>query len=444
MPDPTLHREIGLWRGVALNMIDMVGIGPFITIPLILSAMGGGRGMLAWILGGLLAISDGLVTAELAAELPGSGGSYVFLRQAYGRYGRVISFLFLFQICFSAPLSMASGCIGFANYLKILIPGAEAHVKPVAMAICIVTTLLLLRRIGHIGRFSVLLWIGVLGTLAIVIGAGLPHLKLSAFTFWTAPRLDHSAGYYGLGAALLFAVYDYLGYYNICYLGDEVQNPTKTIPRVIVISIFAIGVIYLVMNACIVSVLPMSTAMTSTSVVGDYIATLMSPRAAKWVSVLILWTAFASIFSLMLGYSRILYAAARDRNFFSIFGRLHATHSYPYVSLLFLGAIASVFCWIDLKFVLQAILSIRAIIPFIAQIVGAVILRLREPDRPRPFRMWLYPLPAIVALGLWGYIVRSPQKGLRVGGLYVIAAGLIFYFVREWLLKRGQRALANQ
>src|ERR1043166_9187306 len=391
MQPPSLHREIGLWRGVALNMIDMVGIGPFITIPLILSEMGGGRGMLAWILGGLLAISDGLVTAELAAERPGSGGSYVFLRQAYGRYGRVISFLFLFQICCSAPLSMASGCIGFANYLKILVPVAGDHVKPVAMAICVVTTLLLLRRIGHIGKFSILLWIGVLGTLAIVIGAGLPHLKLSAFTFWNAPRLDHAAGYAGLGAALLYAVYDYLGYYNICYLGDEVQNPTKTIPRVIC----------LVMNACLVSVLPMSVAMTSTSVVGDYIAMLLSPRAAQWVSVLILWTAFASIFSLMLGYSRILYAAARDNNFFSVFGRLHSTQSYPYVSLLFLGGIASVFCWIDLKFVLQAMLSIRAIIPFMAQIVGAVILRLREPERPRPFRMWLYPLPAIVALGLW-------------------------------------------
>ena len=413
MSEPVLHREIGLWRGVALNMIDMVGIGPFITIPLILTAMGGGRGMLAWVLGGLLAISDGLVTAELASELPGSGGSYVFLRQAYGRYGRVISFLFLFQICFSAPLSMASGCIGFANYLKILVPAAGDHVKPVAMAICIVTTLLLLRRIGHIGKFSILLWIGVLGTLAIVIGAGLPHLKLSAFTFWNAPRLDHAAGYAGLGAALLYAVYDYLGYYNICYLGDEVQNPTKTIPRVIVISILAIGVIYLVMNACL-------------------------------VSVLILWTAFASIFSLMLGYSRILYAAARDRNFFSVFGRLHSTQAYPYVSLLFLGGVASVFCWIDLKFVLQAILSIRAIIPFVAQNVGSVILRQREPDRPRPFRMWLYPLPAFVALGLWGYIVGSPQKGLKVGGLYVIAAGLIFYFVREWLLKRSERAVAHQ
>src|SRR5439155_206330 len=170
-----LRRDIGLWRGIALNMIDMVGIGPFITIPLILAAMGGGRGMLAWILGGLLAISDGLVTAELSAEMPASGGSYVFLREAYGRAGRLISFLFLFQILFSAPLSMASGCIGFANYLKILMPAAEGHVAITAMIICVLTTLILLRKLEAIGKLSVLLWVGVMGTLAIVIVAGLPH-----------------------------------------------------------------------------------------------------------------------------------------------------------------------------------------------------------------------------------------------------------------------------
>src|SRR5205085_12172307 len=200
-------------------MIDMVGIGPFITIPYILAAIGGGRTMLAWVLGGLLAISDGLVTAELAAELPASGGSYHFLRNAYGRAGRVISFLFLFQILFSAPLSMASGCIGFANYFAVLVPGAANSIKLTAICVCVLTTLLLLRRIGDIGRFSVLLWIGVMLTLAIVIFAGLPHLKLSAFAFWNAPRLDGLTPYAGLGAALIFAVYDYLGYYNICYLG---------------------------------------------------------------------------------------------------------------------------------------------------------------------------------------------------------------------------------
>lgn len=432
-----MRRDIGLWRGIALNMIDMVGIGPFITIPLILSAMGGTRGMLAWILGGLLAISDGLVTAELASELPSSGGSYHFLRSAYGKWGRAISFLFLFQILFSAPLSMASGCIGFANYLKVLAPPVEQHIGITAMIVCVVTVLLLLRRIETIGKLSILLWIGVLLTLVIVIGAGLPHLKLSAFTFWNAPRLDNKLAYAGLGTALIYAVYDYLGYYNICYLGDEVREPSKTIPRVIVISILAIAAIYLVMNACLISVLPIDKAMTSKAVVSDYIEALMGHRAAQVLSVLILWTAFASIFSLMLGYSRILYAAARDQNFFGIFAKLHATEAYPIVSLLFLGSIAAIFCWIPLKHVLQAILSIRAVIPFMAQIVGAVILRIREPERPRPFRMWLYPLPAIIALGLWTYVVISPEKRLQWGGVYVIGAGLLFFALREWFTKRA-------
>jgi amino acid transporter len=431
-----LRRDIGLWRGIALNMIDMVGIGPFITIPLILAAMGGGRGMLAWILGGLLAISDGLVTAELSAEMPASGGSYVFLRQAYGRAGRLISFLFLFQILFSAPLSMASGCIGFANYLKVLVPATGDHVALTATVVCIVTMLLLLRRIEAVGKFSILLWAGVMATLAIVIVAGLPHLKIDALVFWRAPRLDGGVGFAGLGAALIYSVYDYLGYYNICYIGDEVQEPAKTIPRVIVISILVIGAIYLVMNACVISVLPMRQAMTSPSVIADYLAVLLGSRAAKWISILILWTAFASIFSLMLGYSRILYAAARDGNFFRFFAKLHATEAYPYVSILFLGVVAAVFCSLPLKQVLQAILSIRAIIPFMAQIVGAVILRRREPTRARPFRMWLYPLPAIIALGLWSYIVLSKEKGVRAAGLYVMAAGALFYFTRAWLERR--------
>jgi amino acid transporter len=434
-----LRREIGIWRGIALNMIDMVGIGPFITIPLILSAMGGGRGMLAWILGGLLAISDGLVTAELSAELPGSGGSYVFLRQAYGRAGRLISFLFLFQILFSAPLSMASGCIGFADYLTKLIPQTNGHEHATAAVICVLTTLLLLRRIESIGKFSVLLWVGVMATLAIVIVAGAPHLRMDAFAFWRAPRLDHQLGYAGLGAALIYAVYDYLGYYNICYIGDEVHEPSKTIPRVIVISILAIGAIYLVMNACIISVLPMPLAMTSKTVVGDYLGVLLGPRWAQIAAVLILWTAFASIFSLMLGYSRILFAAARDGNFFAFFARLHTKHAYPYISILFLGLVATCFTQLSLKHVLQAILSIRAIVPFMAQIAGAVILRVREPERPRPFRMWLYPLPAIFALGLWGYIVVSPQKGLRTGGLWVMAAGCLFYVVRELIERSAKR-----
>jgi amino acid transporter len=303
---------------------------------------------------------------------------------------------------------------------------------------------LLLRRIDTIGRFSIVLWIGVLSTLAVVIAAGLPHLKLDAFAFWNAPRHDHLTGYAGLGAAMIYAVYDYLGYYNIAYLGDEVKDPEKMIPRVIVISILAIAVLYIVMQACIISVLPYDVATKSTSVVADYIRAIIGPSAAKWVSVMILWTAFASIFSVMLGYSRILFAAARDNNFFGVFAKLHATEAYPFVAILFLGAVTAIFVWLPLKHIIAGILSIRALIPFMAQIIGAIVLRVREPGRPRPFRMWLYPLPAIVALGLWAYVVSSPQKQLQAAALYVMAAGALFFFVREALTRRARGSYTLQ
>ena len=424
----------------------MVGIGPFVTLPLILAAMGGGRALGAWLLGALLAISDGLVTAELSATLPRAGGSYAFLREAYGpeRWGRLVSFLFLFQIVFSAPLSMASGAIGFSRYLKFIVPSIpDRWEAPVASILCVLVTVLLCRRIGTIGRFSVVLWAGVLATVGIVIALGLPHLKWEVFRFWAAP-VETAAGmalpsgmFGGLGAALILAVYDYLGYYNICYLAEEVKEPTKTIPRVIVVSILSVALLYVLMNVSILSVLPAKDAMASRATVSDFVAAVAGRNLARVVTVLILWTAFASVFSLTLGYSRILYAAARDGNFFRPFSRLHPTEGYPSVALPALGGAAALFSFVDLKVVVMAILSIRAVIPFMAQIVAAFVLRRRLPDSARPFRMWLYPLPALVALLLWGFVLFSPEKGIRGAGVVVIGAGTVAYLVRarvrgEW------------
>jgi amino acid transporter len=233
----------------------------------------------------------------------------------------------------------------------------------------------------------------------------------------------------GLGLALILAVYDYLGYYNVCYLAEEIKEPTKTIPRVIVVSILSVAVLYILMNACIVSVLPMQQAMSSKSTVADFVAVLAGRPVARLVTGLILWTAFASVFSLTLGYSRILFAAARDGNFFPVFARLHPTEGYPVVALLALGGAASVFSFLNLKVVVSAIVSIRAIIPFIAQIAAALVLRKTRPDLARPFRMWLYPLPAFVALLLWGFVLFSPEKGFKAAGLAVLGAGIVAYLV---------------
>jgi amino acid transporter len=153
------------------------------------------------------------------------------------------------------------------------------------------------------------------------------------------------------------------------------------------------------------------------------------------VTGLILWTAFASVFSLTLGYSRILWAAARDGNFFGVFARLHPTEGYPFVAIAALGGAAAVFSFLSLKVVVSAIISIRALIPFVAQVAGALVLRRTQPGLKRPFRMWLYPLPALVALGLWGFVLVSPEKGFKAAGLLVIVAGVSAFLVRSRLAR---------
>src|SRR5678809_1400871 len=198
-----LIRGVGLGSATALNMIDMIGVGPFITLPLIVGAMGGPQAMLGWVLGALLAVCDGLVWAELGAAMPGSGGSYRYLKEIYGpqKLGRLISFLFIWQLSFSAPLSIASGCVGFARYasyywhgleqvwsgrqasLQVPVPGQlqiRWEVMPatfLAIGVCALAVVLLYRRITVIGQLSKLLWVGVMGTIAWIIFAGLTHFN---------------------------------------------------------------------------------------------------------------------------------------------------------------------------------------------------------------------------------------------------------------------------
>jgi len=464
-----LVRGVGLGSATALNMIDMIGVGPFITIPLIISAAGGPQAMLGWILGAALALCDGMVWAELGAAMPGSGGSYRYLKEIYGpaRLGRLMSFLFVWQLTFSAPLSIASGCIGLAQYASYLLPclertyvaatfgvtlpglgPLEARVLVnratfVAIAACAVAVLLLYRRISAVGRLSKLLWIGVLATVAWVIVAGLSHFdRARAFAFPAgAFRLDH--GFFaGLGSALLIATYDYWGYYNVCFLGDEVKEPARTIPRALVYSILGVAAIYLVMNVSILGVVPWRELVTGQSeqqVVSVMMQRVYGSWAGNAVTLLVIWTAFASIFSLLLGYSRVPYAAALDGNYFHAFAHVHPVKRFPNVSLIALGAVAACFCFLRLADVIAALVVIRIVIQFLLQAIGLLILRARHPEAPRPFRMWLYPLPALAAIAGFLFVLISRQnfqKELRYA-LVILAVGLLLFFLRagrrrEW------------
>jgi APA family basic amino acid/polyamine antiporter len=464
---PALIRGIGLGSATALNMIDMIGVGPFITMPLILSAMGGPQAMLGWIVGALFAVCDGLVWAELGAAMPGSGGSYRYLREIYGpqKLGRLISFLFIWQLSFSAPLSIATGCIGLAGYAAYYWPWLETiyathsagvHIPwagtlqiswvvtpgtSVAVAICFLTVLLLYRRITVIGRLSKLLWIGVMGTIGWIIFAGLTHFNAARAFDFPPGAFTLSRGFFtGLGGAMLIATYDYWGYYNVCFLGDEIEDPGRNIPRALLLSILLVACLYIVMNVCLLAVVPWrEVAQAGQNNSGLYVVSLFMQHiygvwAARLVTGLVMWTAFASVFSLMLGYSRVPYAAAKDGNYFQAFARVHPVHRFPYVSLLALGTVAAAFCFLRLKDAIAALVVIRIVIQFLVQAIGLIVLRIRRPELPRPFRMWLYPIPALLASAGFLFILFNREnwvKEIRYAAV-ILATGAIIYIIRAW------------
>ncbi len=467
-PEPDtghLIRGIGLWQATALNMIDMIGVGPFITIPLIIAAMHGPQAILGWILGALLVACDGLVWAELGATFPEAGGPVRYLREMYGpRLGRFLSFLFVWQLTFSAPLSIASGCIGLSQYAAYLWPALSGvlatHVFRVAIPAIGTTALgitmlrgtfvamgtvafavfLLYRRITIVGRLASFLWIGVIASaLWIVVSGILRFNAVQAFSFppdaWTlSPDF-----FLGLGAALLIAVYDYWGYYNVCYLGAEIRDPARTIPRAILLSIAGVAAIYLSMNISILGAMPWQDVQRSTFIASDFMQRIWGVGVARIITVLMIWTAFASVFSLILGYSRVPYAAALEGNYFRIFSRVHPVHGFPHISLLTLGGVAMVFCLFRLADVVTALVVIRVMVQFLAQTVGIMVLRSRRPGLPRPFRMWLYPVPAILAfLGFVYLLVMRPKslESIRVA-IALIVIGAILFAVRTSLSRRS-------
>ena len=444
-----LYRGLGLKEATALNMIDMVGIGPFIVAPLVIKTMGGPQAIVAWIAGAVLALIDGFIWSELGAAMPKAGGSYFFLREAYGpgRWGRFMSFLFIWQTMFQAPLVIASGAIGFSQYFTYLVPVSSLGQKLISGALVVALVALLYRRITTIGKLSLLLWCGVILTVVWLIWGGLSHFDSRLAFDYPSGAWDFSTLFFvALGQATVQTTYTYLGYYNVCYLGGEVREPEKNIPRSIFISIIGIAVLYLAMQISIMGVLPWKEAAESKFIVSTFVEHIFGPNAANAATITILWIAFASLFSALLGYSRVPYAAAVDGTFFSPFAKLHPHKNFPHISLLAIGAAAFVFSLVfKLTDTIKALLAMRILIQFIGQSVGVFLLRKRWPAERFPFKMWLYPLPAFLAIVFWGMVFLSTGAMFVAGALTTIAAGTIAFllrakYTREWPFASGDPA----
>jgi amino acid transporter len=436
---PHLTRGFGLKHAVALNISNMVGVGPFLTIPLLLASMGGPQSVLGWLVGALLVASDGQVWSELGASLPGSGGTYRFLREAYGpaKWGRLMAFLFIWQFVLSGPLEIASGLIGFAQYASYLFPSLTPQwQKLVAAGVGVLAIVAISRRITFLSKITLTLWVGTFLTMAVILVTGAIHFNAARAFDFPPHAFSMQGGFFlGLGGATLISAYDYLGYYDICYIGDEVRDPGRVIPRSILYSIAFCAIAYIGIYLVVIGTVPWREALKSQFVVSDFMQRLHGPTAAAALTVAVLWTAFASVFALLLGYSRIPYAAALDGYFFKPFAQLHKTKGFPYVSLYVLGAISIAAAFFKLDTVVSALITTRILVQFVGQVFAVPLLRKRLPDSARPFKMWLYPLPAGIAFLGWMYIFLTAGWAYVGAGVGTLLVGCVVFLIWSRLAK---------
>jgi amino acid transporter len=385
--------------------------------------------------GTLIAIADGLVVAELGAALPASGGTYVFLREGFGRktWGRMLAFLFVWQILFAGPLEIASGNIGLVQYLKVFWPAmSDMQMKFIAAGIGVVLIFSLYRRIVDIAKIMFWLWVTMLVTTGWVILTGLATFNAGMAFDFPPGAFDVDLNFIqGLGQGSAQVLYLFLGYYQVCYLGAEVKDPGRTIPRAVIYSVLGVLVIDILISLSFIGVVPWREAMESQFLGATFVERVYGPWAGKLLAGMIVFTAFASLFALLLGYSRVPYAAAQDGVFFRWLGELHPTKHFPHRSLLLIGSGAIIASFFSLESVINALMAARILIQFIGHTVALFLIRARRPDIHRPFKMWLYPLPAIVSLV--GYTSVFSSLGLEfilfgdltllVGvGVYLVAA----------------------
>jgi amino acid transporter len=429
----------------------MIGVGPFITLPLVIAAAGFKLSVWAWLLGAAIAVADGLVWAELGAAFPRAGGSYAFLREIYGpdRAGNWLSFLYVWQLSFSAPLSIASGCIGLSSFLAWFWPGLvhapiaalpSLHYANFAAATaCLLVTALLYRNLSSVTRLAWVLFAGVLTAIAGVIASGFTHAaSMGGWHMPSSPTQSAAIALTGLAHATLITTYDYWGYYNITFLGSEVRQPEKTIPRAILLSVVIVSAFYVAMNFAALPSLQDAASHAAESAVTrvQLVASIARSAFGQWagytMAALVVWTAFASVFSLLLGYSRVPYAAARSGNYFRFLAAIHPRHNIPHRSLVALGLVASAFCFFTLDQVITMLVITRILLQFFLQHIGVMLLRHQRPELKRPFRIPLYPLPPLAAIA--GFLFILVNRSHALTGLLVAAAiaasGTLIYAVR--------------
>ena len=463
-PPAKLAQGLGFWESTAINITQIVGAGVFATVPMIVADLPGAYALLAWLVAGVLILADGMVWGELGAALPAAGGSYHFLLESFGRkkWGRLMAFLFVWQILISGPLEVGSGLVAAAQFSTALSPDFQAFDKAhtqtfsfdiqegktigltlapsrfLGFGLGLLILFLLYRKVTDLGKLSLVFLVGVLGALFWILAEGLPRLDTAILFDPVKPgEMPKNFGV-ALGTGMGLAIYSYFGYYNICYLGAEVKNPGRTIPLSILASVVVVVLLFFLAHVAFMGVVPWREALLhKDNLAAEFMSRLHGPWAATAITILLMGSCFASAFSGMLGYSRVPFAAAENGHFFSWFKAVHEVHKIPHRSLLLIGGLVLFWSFFSLDTIITALIATRILEQFVAQVVGLMILRRTRPSLPMPWKMWFYPVPCLIALVGWMYLYFSTGDiFMVVGAVTLVLGGIVFLIwsklTRSW------------
>jgi len=429
----TLPRRIGLITATSVVVANMIGTGIFTTTGFMLARTESGwLVLLAWLLGGLVALCGALSYAELTTMMPHAGGEYVYLRQIYGPLPAFLTGWTSFFVGFSAPV--AASAVACAKYLAAagLIHTTWLAEKSTAAGLVLVLTAVHycgVRLGAHVQNLLTGLKLVLLFALVAVgfaVGRGNWDFLSGTSEFWARGRPEQ------LGLTMILAMFAYSGWNAAGYIGEEVEEPARNLPRALLLGTLLVMVIYLLVNLLFFfAALP--AQLSGVATVAEVAAVqLFGPGAAVKISALIGLGLLSSLSAYVLIGPRVYYAMARDGLFFRFASRIHPRFHTPGLSIVAQGACSVVMILTGtFEQLLTYIGFALGIFPCMA-VAGVILLRQREPGRERPYRVWGYPsvplfflFVMLTALGVG--LINSPKPSLIA--IATVAAGVPVYWL---------------
>jgi len=426
---PALRRELGTFSAAAIAIGTMIGSGIFRVPGSVAAEVGtaGGIGLL-WLVGGAIALCGAVCAAELAAMYPETGGEYVYLRESWGR---LPAFLFGWtRLLVLVPASLGAIGLIFAAYFRSFLPVDASAERWIAIGAISVVMLLNYRSLLWSAAVENVMSAAKVAALLFVAVACMMLGDRSAGAFGT-PAVLAPATWTGFGLALVTAMWSYSGWSSAAAMGGEVRDPTRTLPRALLLGVFTVIVVYLAINAAYLYVLPIEAMAASTLVAADAAAAVFGEAGRTLVAALVAISTFGALQALMMYNPRFFFAMAGDNLLFRRIGSVHTRFHTPHGATLLTAALALGYVWFR-SFEQLAQAFILGVWPFHTLMVAAVFkLRREAPNRERPYRAWGYPLtPALfVTASIAMILVALVQRpGLTLFGFGVIVAGVPVYY----------------